>query len=219
MKHTFILIAVVAFFATGCISSKNDPKPGDGASTSDSYFPVTSGSTWTYKEEIAGATSSTVIKMTGNTKTFNGKSYYEATSSSTVKGNTLGYFYTANHDFAILQTIPNYGINIEIRLGNDTKAAGYSWTTSPTADGYVNGFPAQMINTIKEKGITWVVNGKTFTNVMHTQADLQYDLGSGFMSYSVYDFYLAKGVGMIESDTGISGSIYDKETILSYNVK
>ncbi|MCO5950658.1 hypothetical protein [Mucilaginibacter flavidus] len=219
MKHTLFLIAVVAFFASGCISSKNDPKPGDGASTSDSYFPVTSGSTWTYKEEIAGATSSTVIKMTGNTKTFNGKSYYEATSSSTVKGNTLGYFYTANHDFSILQTIPTYGINIEIHLGNDTKAAGYSWTTSPTADGYVNGFPAQMINTIKEKGITRVVNGKTFTNVMHTQADLQYDLGSGFMSYSVYDFYLAKGVGMIESDTGISGSIYDKETILSYNVK
>lgn len=219
MKYTFILIAIVAFFASGCISSKNDPKPGDGASTSDSYFPVTSGSTWTYKEEIAGATSSTVIKMTGNTKTFNGKSYYEATSSSTVKGNTLGYFYTANHDFAILQTIPTYGINIEIHLGNDTKAAGYSWTTSPTADGYVNGFPAQMINTIKEKGISWVVNGKTFTNVMHTQVDLQYDLGSGFMSYSVYDFYLAKGVGMIESDTGISGSIYDKETILSYNVK
>lgn len=219
MKHFLFLIAVAAFFASGCISSKNDPKPGDGASTSDSYFPVTTGSTWTYKEEIAGATSSTVIKMTGNTKTFNGKSYYEATSSSTVKGNTLGYFYTANHDFAILQTIPNYGIDIEIHLGNDTKAAGYSWTTSPTADGYVNGFPAQMINTIKEKGISWVVNGKTFNNVMHTQVDLQYDLGSGFMSYSVYDFYLAKGVGMIESDTGISGSIYDKETILSYNVK
>jgi hypothetical protein len=219
MKRILFLICVAAFFATGCISSKNDPKPGDGASTSDSYFPVTSGSTWTYKEEIAGATSSTVIKMTGNTKTFNGKSYYEATSSSTVKGNQLGYFYTANHDFAILQAIPGYGINIEIHLGNDTKVAGYNWTTSPTANGLVNGFPAQMINTIKEKGITWVVNGKTFTNVMHTQADLQYDLGSGFMSYSVYDFYLAKGVGMIESDTGISGAIYDKETILSYNVK
>src|SRR5207248_6590414 len=120
MKRTFILIAIVEFFATECISSKNYPKPRDGASTSDSYFPVTSGSTWTYKEEIAGATSSTVIKMTGNTKTVNGKSYYEATSSSTVKGNTLGYFYTANHDFAILQTIPTYGINIEIHLGNDT---------------------------------------------------------------------------------------------------
>ena len=219
MKHFLFLIAVAAFFASGCISSKNDPKPGDGTSTSDSYFPVTAGSTWTYKEEIAGATSSTVIKMTGNTKTFNGKSYYEASSSSTVKGNQLGYFYSANHDFAILQTIPGYGIDVEIHLGNDSKAAGYTWTTSPTVSGYVNGFPAKMINTIKEKGISWVVNCKTFTNVMHTQVDLQYDLGSGFMSYSVYDFYLAKGVGMIESDTGISGSIYDKETILSYNVK
>ena len=219
MKQFLYLITIVAIFATGCISSKNDPKPGDGATTSDSYFPVTAGSTWTYNEEIAGVASTTVIKMTGSTKTFNGKSYYEASSASTVKGNQLGYFYSANHDFAILQTIPGYGIDVEIHLGNDSKAAGYTWTTSPTVSGYVNGFPAKMINTIKEKGISWVVNGKTFTNVIHSHVDLQYDLGSGFISYTVYDFYLAKGVGMIESDTGLSGAIYDRETILSYNVK
>jgi hypothetical protein len=219
MKQFLFLIAIAAFFATGCISSKNDPKPGDGSSTSDSYFPVTTGSTWTYKVEVGGATSSTVLKMTGNTKTFNGKSYFEATSSSTVRGNSTGYFYAVNHDFAILQVIPGYAINVELHLGNDTKAAGYSWTTTPTADGYVNGFPAQMINTIKEKNITRVVNGKTFTNVMHTYVDLQYDLGSGFESYTVYDLYLAKGVGMIESDTGFSGTIYEKQTILSYSVK
>lgn len=114
---------------------------------------------------------------------------------------------------------PGYGINIELHVGNDTKAAGYSWTTTPTADGLVNGFPARMINTIKEKGISKVINGKTFNNVMHTQVDLQYDVGTGFESYSIYDLYLAKGIGMIESDTGISGTIYDKETILSYNIK
>ena len=219
MKKSLFLIVIVAFFVTGCISSKNDPKPGDGTSTSDSYFPVSAGSSWTYKEDLAGATSSTVIKMTGKTKTFNGKSYFEATSASTVKGNSTGYFYAVNHVFTMLQAIPQANITVEVPVGDDSKAAGYTWTTTPTADGYIQGLPAQMVNIIKEKGISRTVNGKAFTNVIHTQVDLQYDLGAGFESYSVYDFYLAKGIGMIESDTGIQGSVYDKQTLLSYSVK
>ena len=76
-----------------------------------------------------------------------------------------------------------------------------------------------MVNTIKEKNTTKVVNGKTFTNVIHTQVDLQYDLGGGFQSVAVYDIYLAKGVGMIESDTSIQGSPYDVSTLTSYSIK
>jgi hypothetical protein len=219
MKRYLFLIGIIAFFATGCISSKNDPKPGDGTASAGNYFPVSSGSTWTYNEELAGKTGTTVQKMTGKTKTINGKNYFEATSASTVKGNNTAYFYNANHVFTILQTIPQENITIEVTLGDDSKAAGYTWTTKPTTDGLVRGYPAQMINTINETGISRTVNGKTFTDVIHTQSDLQYDLGFGFTSYSLYDFYLAKGVGMIESDTSVQGTVYDKETITSYTVK
>ena len=219
MKQNLLLISIIAVFAAGCISSKNDPHPGDGKASAGNYFPVSSGSSWTYNEELAGKTGTTVQKMTGKTKTINGKNYFEATSASTLKGNNTGYFYNSNHTFTILQVIPQENITIEVTVGDDSKAAGYTWTTKPTADGLVRGYPAQMINTIKEAGISRTVNGKTFTDVIHTQADLQYDLGFGFISYSVYDFYLAKGVGMIESDTGVQGTVYDKMTLTSYTVK
>ena len=104
-------------------------------------------------------------------------------------------------------------------MGNDSKAVGDTWTTTPTDNGTISGFPARTVNTIKEKGITKVVNGKTFTDVIHTQVDLQYNLGSGFTSTALYDFYLAKGVGMIETDTSVSGNIYEKETITDYSIK
>jgi hypothetical protein len=209
------VIAIGAVLMAGC-KSKNDPKPA----SSDSYFPVTSGSTWTYNDAVVGGGIGTLaITMTGSTSIINNKTYYVASSNSSVRGTTNGYYYSANHVYAIRATNASAGVTIELQLGDDSKAVGDSWTTAPTDNGTVSGFPARTVNLVKEVNVSKVVNGKTFTNVIHTQVDLQYNLGSGFQSTAKYDIYLAKGVGMIETDTSIGGAAYEAETITSYTVK
>ena len=215
MRNKLLMLIIGgAMLAAGCSKSKNNPSP-----PSDSYLPVTSGNTWTYNDVVNGSTSQLTITMTGATTAFNGKSYYNSTSVSTTKGTSTGYFYAANHAFAVRATSAAAGLTIELQMGNDAQIAGYTWTTTPSDNGTINGVPAKTVNTIKEVNVTKVVNGKTFTNVIHTQVDLQYNLGTGFQSVAVYDFYLAKGVGMIETDTSVSGAPYELETITGYTVK
>ncbi len=214
MRKYIFVIAIGAVLMAGC-KSKNDPKPG-----SDSYFPVTSGSTWTYNDAVVGGSTGTLaITMTGATSVINNKTYYVASSNSSTRGTTTGYYYSANHVYAVRATNAAAAVTIELQLGDDSKAVGDTWTTTPTDNGTVSGFPARMVSTVKEVNVSKVVNGKTFNNVIHTQVDLQYNLGSGFQSTSVYDIYLAKGVGMIENDTSIGGAAYETETLTSYTVK
>ena len=210
-----ILILGGAVLIAGC-SKKNNPGP---SASSDSYLPVTSGSTWTYNDVVGGSTSQLTLTMTGSTTVFGGKTYYATQSVSSAKGTNTGYLYSANHAYAMRAVAGTTGIVLELQLGNDAQNAGYTWTTIPSDNGSVNGVPAQFVNTIKEKNITKVVNGKTFNNVIHTQAVLQYDLGTGFQDVAVYDIYLAKGVGMIENDTSVSGTPYEVETITGYTIK
>lgn len=214
-KILSILILGGAMLIAGC-SKKNNPGPSASA---DSYLPVSSGSTWTYNDVMGGNTSQLTITMTGATSVINGKTYYTGTSASSTRGTSTGYFYAANHSYSFRATSATASITIELQMGNDEQGVGYSWTTTPTDNGTINGVSAKTVNTIKEKNITKVVNGKTFTNVIHTQVDLQYDLGTGFQSVVTYDIYLAKGVGMIENDTSVSGSPYEVETITGYTVK
>ena len=215
-KPILILITIAAMFAAGCKKSKNDPSPG----SSDSYLPVTSGSTWTYNDAVNGASETATVKMTGTKATFNGKTYYSMTEVSPSKGTQTGYFYADNHSYSLRgYSAAAGGLTIEIQLGNDEQAVGYSWTTTPTDDGNVVGIPAKMINTIKEKGVSKTVNGKSYSDVIHTHISLQYDLGAGYDEYATYEVYLAKGVGMIETDTNIPGGIQEKQTLKSYTIK
>jgi hypothetical protein len=215
MKKYLFVIIIGAALATGC-KSKNDPKPA----SSDSYFPVTSGSSWSYNDVVNGGTVNTlIVSMTGASSVINNKTYFTASSVSSVNGSTTGYYYSANHSFAIRATNAAAAVTIELQLGNDSLAVGSTWTTTPTDNGTVSSFPAKTINTIKEKGITKVVNGKTFTDVIHTQVDLQYNFGGGFQSTAVYDFYLAKGVGMIETDSSVGDNRHEVETITGYTIK
>ncbi len=211
-------ILIILTFSALCFTSckKGSDKPS--GSSSDSYFPVTSGSSWTYKDVVNGTSGTENIKMTGATSVINGKTFYTITNTTNLsnKGSSTGYIYSANHSYAMRAS--NGGLIVEVQLGDDSKAVGDSWTTIPTDAGTINGLAARTVNTIKEKDITKVVNGKTFTDVIHTQVDVQYDMG-GFTSVMVYDIYLAKGVGMIEMDTQSGGSPYEIQTITDYTVK
>lgn len=220
MKSLILIIAVTfVSVSTGC-GFKEVITPVSGKSASDSYQPTTKGSTWKYSVQLVGVDPvEQTITMTGGSTLINGKTYYEATSVSKTLGSSTGYFYSDGSVYSTRASSIAAGVTLDMQYLDLSKSVGAYWTSKVNDSGYVNGIPGQFRGTIAEKGITKTIGGKSFTDVIHTTIDLQYDYGSGFETFMTYEYYLAKGVGLIELDTTAFGFDSTKETILTYDVK
>jgi hypothetical protein len=215
-RNLLVILAVLTLFYVSCKKDSANTTP----SSADSYFPVTPGSTWRYYDLVQGSNTDTItIKMTGGTSSFNNKTYYNAATMSTNSGAGTEYFYAANHSYAVRALNAYAGTTIELKLYNDTATVGNSLLSIPTDNGLVDIIPARTINTVIAKNLTRTINGKTFTDVIHTEVDFQYDYSGGYQTGFLYDFYLAKGIGMIESQLTILGGTYEEEVILDYSIK
>jgi hypothetical protein len=215
-RNLLVILAVLTLFYASCKKDSANTTP----SSADSYFPVTPGSTWRYYDLVqSGSTDTITIKMTGGTSIFNNKTYYNAATSSTNSGAGTEYFYAANHSYAIRALNAYAGTTIELKLYNDTAAVGSNFISTPTDNGLVDLLPARTINTVIAKNLTKTINGKTFTDVIHTEVDFQDDFSGGYITQFSYDFYLAKGIGMIESQLTILGGTYEENVILDYSIK
>lgn len=216
-RHLPVILALAAICFGGCKKDVKSP-----VSLSDSYFPVTKGSSWSYSDAIQGLGTDTVsTTLTDDSTTLNGKIFRIASSASTFKGHGTDYFYAAKHAY-IFRSLNAYADKtIELQVYNDTAAIKQGNISVPTDDGFDDTLPVRTVNTIEEINLTRVIGGKTFSNVIHTHVDFQYDYedGNGFHTNFTYDFYLAKGVGIIEYDLFILGSVQERETILNYNIK
>jgi hypothetical protein len=225
------LLVVLAFFAIcymGCKDNAYKPPP---PSPAHSYFPQTIGSSWTYRDSVYGEKTDTVniygvkignvtYTIAGTTTDFNSAICYDANVSSGLSGNGMAYFFAKNQTFGLRETAPPFGFTYFEFLTDTAAAIGYSWISLPTGNRLLNGIPIQSINTIREKNITKVIGGKTFTNVIHTSANFEIQIdGAGFHNIAYYDFYLAKGVGLIEKDTYAYGNLNAVETIVNYTIK
>ncbi|MDR3695692.1 hypothetical protein [Mucilaginibacter sp.] len=217
MKKIFTLIlAFAALFISSCKKdSKQNPVTN---STDNDYFPLTSNSTWKYLVTGAGGSDTLTVKLGVGATVINGKTYYNTNSMYQKMGGNVGYFFRKNHLYGSNSSNATAGLTIEFEFLNDTTAAGHSWISLPTVNGLLNSVPVRTVNTIKEVNISRTIGGKTFTNVIHAEVDLQYDYGGGYESSAVYEFYFARGIGMIENTTNISGNIYEKESIISYDI-
>lgn len=214
MKKTYTLIlAVAAIFISSC--KKDSKKIPANNSTYNSYFPLTSASTWKYLVTGAGVNDTLMVQLIGAATAINGKVYYNTNSMYQKMGSSVGYFFRSNHLYGSNSSNAAAGLTIEFQFLNDTAAAGRNWISSPTVNGLVNGVHARTVNTIKEVNISKTVGGKIFNNVIHTEVDLQYNYGAGYESSALYEFYFAKGVGMIENETIIAGNIYEMESIIN----
>jgi hypothetical protein len=211
-KCLFVVLAVAVLFGPGCKSKNNNPAPSPGA---DSYLPLTKGSTWSYQDDVSTTSGNITVTMTGATASFNGKTYYVANTVSDKGGAYTYYFYEGSHMYVTRGAYMVAGSSVELQMANDNVASGYTWTTVPTDDGQLEGATAKTINTVKETNLTKTVNGRTFTNVIHTQVDLQLNSESD----AIYDIYLAKGVGLIQRDVHAYGLLVSSQTITSCSIK
>jgi hypothetical protein len=227
------LLVILSFIAFAFTSCKKSEGPLPPPLTGDSYFPQTYGSSWTYRDSIYGEPTDTaaaiygvkinnlVFTMNGDSTNFNGRLCYNAAISAVQNsvGPSTAYFYAFKHLYTVFESTPPYGL-IALDILVDTASAGFTWTSIPTFDHMLNGNPVKTINTIVQKNITRVIGGKTFTNVTHTSANLQTNISNaGYKNIAYFDFYVAKGIGLIEKDAYIYGSFNETRTIIDYTIK
>ena len=217
MKRDLFIILAVVVVCGSC--KKSSPAP---STASDSYFPLTTGSSWAYLDVEQGLNPDTATtQITGATTVFNNKTYYNAATSSKNKGLGTDYFYTGQHVYTIRSLNAYAGEIIELQLYCDTASVGISSYGVPTDSGDIEGLPVRTVNTIIAKDIPLLLNGVHYPNVVHSRVDFQYDYktGNGFETNFTYDFYLAKGIGMIAYDLNILGSTTEQEVLLKYSAK
>jgi hypothetical protein len=218
MKKILILLPFAAIILFSC-QKEIDPgilgttaggTPGGGGSggtgggtgsTSTSYHPTTVGSYWKYKDSADGTImTNTMIAqtLTNNGITFRGMRSTSPTVTDTVNvasPQPQYYYYEAGLS-------PNSGASFDLLFNylNDTASVGYTWQYTA---GQGNGFTASLKGTIVERNISVTVQGKTYTNVIHSHLDMSYNIFGVSMDVGYYDYFVAKGVGIVRMRSGV----------------
>jgi hypothetical protein len=214
MRKTLSLLLFIASIALGCKKSRETPE----SVSNNSYQPVTKGSYWKYQDFFSGtAPRYSTITMTGDQIYIEARRYYKYQSViEGVSNIATGYFHAENG-----VVMSGLGVNggEESLFLNENAGIGETWFLKKAVSNAATGGvsypvtePTVTIVKLVEKGITHSVGGKSFKNVIHTKHMQQ--LSSG-QTVDVHDYYIAKGVGMIERRSADgSGSL-----LVEYSIK
>lgn len=238
MKYlTLLFVTLITGLFTNC-------KSGNG-SLSDSYQPVTAGSTWTYKIEMQGAASPEEVTTTidNETQTYEGRKYYRAKTTFKLNDSITYNWLATSADRYYQRTIKpgaKFGdrANEELLYLDATKPVGANWERAADSLSVMKmGANMSAIAQVVEKDVSKTVNGIVFNHVIHSRRTVTMKLNMGMdlnmgndadtsafnlnnMSQTITaDYYLAKGIGMIEMDMAVGKSLSAKQTLLKYNVK
>lgn len=197
--------AIVTFFVQGC---KKDPPLYVIPSNASPYYPIGKGSVWKYVLEFPENLPDTSAHvLTGDSSFIKGKVYRTALSISKLYGTTYDYVHNSNHIIISRTTLTVLGSTVNMQILNDTLQVGGTWSIPTTDNGTIDGVPTRLNGIIIERDISKTVNGVAFPNVIHTRVDLQYDRGAGFTTETVYDFFIAKDVGLILTEAVTDGQL------------
>ncbi len=216
MKISFLssfFVASALFLFTQCKKDSSSP----ANTTTVNYSPLTVGSNWTYtySQDTSAATTYTVT-VTDKDTVVNGRTY-KVLSTSDGSGNN----YEAKEDSNYYRFASFAGIgSIEELYLKDNRPVSSTWTNNASFNYPGSPIPltANLTYTIKEKGITHDVNGKTYKDVIHVNVDISVftaSIGNG-------DFYYAQGIGLIDNQVNLTppGSQFtSKQQLVSYEIK
>ena len=196
------LLVSLLFISCQKETSQEDIQPGSGGSggsaNSGTYYPLTEGTWWKYKDSVSGG----IIQQqaTKVTKTINGIIHtgligslngVQSPDSAWAAVDGPDYYSTAEG------VSPNTGASFDLLFHylNDTASVGYNWEYEA---GHGNGLTAYIKTTIRERNITMTVSGKSYQNVIYTTMDLSYDIFGTIMDFGTYHYYTAKNIGVIK---------------------
>jgi hypothetical protein len=213
-KLHLLLLSALCVFMISCQQEIDDVltnPPGNGNNNNNNnnnntsgglYQPLTAGTWWKYKDSASG--NLTTNTATSVTKTLNNINYRAITAGN---GDTAYYGVKGPGYYFRAAGLSPSGLPFDLTFNylNDTASVGYSWQYNA---GQGNGFTAITNTKIIEKGITMTVEGKTYTDVIHTFLVLSYDMGGTPSPYGEYDFFIAKIVGIIKSRADLASGLF-----------
>lgn len=217
MKKLLSGALLLSLFSVSC--SKDDG--GGGGGTAEVYLNTAVGSSWTYQDydnTTPGAppTEYTVTSTNRDTTvapSAGGKTYHVYTNTST---STSVYNGKSGNDYSAFEALPDAlgGTTVDNLYLKAGAAVNASWTQNYAVN--VMGFPITVAatNKIIEKGISKVVNGTTYNNVIHVKTDLAIGgLPPGFVTFTtdIHQYY-APNYGMIETNAKIDYTITGSPT-------
>jgi hypothetical protein len=219
MKTVFFGFIAVLFFmiTTGCSKELSLETNKDSVIIivpDTTYQPLETPSFWIYQDSATGITDT--LRATDSTVNINSKLYTLFHNSSA--GQTADeYFNISAHNYYSYGSFAS-GDTIELLYLNDTASPGYNWQATA---GTVNGFPAQVQGQIIDTGLTVTIGSNTFTHVIHSEIDIEYNVGSGFQTpYAIYDYYVAKAVGIIRIEENFPSIPYTAASnLISYKIQ
>ncbi len=226
MKTTIRLVFMATFIISSC--TKKDTTPTNSPAA-NSYVNTNSGSVWTYQEiDSSGAspqTSSYTVTSTAADTTINSKQYHVYSYSY---GGSQ-YLNLTGHNYYQFDSIPGgLGQVIERWYLEDNAAMNATWTQnfSVNITGIPFAIPVTLTNKIAETGITSIVNGITYTGVIHVSTTISSSLIPEANLTSSIDSYYAPNYGLIKNSTlvnlnysGLSEYVNIKTQLLSAVLK
>ena len=201
MKTIFLVACFTAFIFTSCTknTSKNSP------STTNSYLNTNAGSTWNYHTvDSSGTTPASAdytLTSTAQDTTINSKKYHIYGISS---GGSQFMNITGNSYYQYDSVPVAGGGKIERLYLEDNAAVNQTWSQSFTLNNIPNSpvaIPLTVTNTVVEKGISRMVNGVNYSNVIHISTNLSSSLLPAAAFTSAIDSYYAPNYGLIDSKT------------------
>jgi hypothetical protein len=223
MKKYLVMLAAMPLLAADC-NKETDPAPPPV-----SFLPVTTNSTWTYdtKNNINSATGTYTLKVTGKDTSIGSKTY--KVCSKTAGENE--YYLKSGSDYYQFANFAVANQKVELLYLKDNVNPGLSWdqTISITVPGLPTA-TATLTNKVEEKGISYTVGGKTYSNVIRVKSTIGAitipGLPTAIIPITDINSYYAAGIGRIYSRTKISITIPtvtpintdDEITLKSYTI-
>src|SRR4051812_2992977 len=198
MRTICILAAFycLAFLCSCQKDSTDNPPITDTTSTGDAgYIPLTAGTYWVYRDSATSAIDTATVlsdKITQNNIEYTKVHLVSSTDT------TDSYYGIKDHNYYLYGE--QMGITLTMLVLNDTASVGYSWVYDM---GTINSLPAKGTGTVVEKLTTYTVQGETFSDVIHTRYVIALNILGTNTDFAFYDFYFAKGKGIIRVSANI----------------
>jgi hypothetical protein len=221
MKQLLFGTLASALLFTACKKSKDD-----NTAPADKFMSTSAGSTWNYayvdNNNAANNYDYTRTSTTTDTS-INAKSYHKYSLST----GGSEYYAISGSDYYTYAALPAQlgGTNVENLYLKDNAPAGTNWSQVFNIDYMSIPLAVTANNTIAEKGISRIVNGTTYNNVIKVTTTLTPPSIPGVTVTTNLTYYYAPKVGLIEDHIvahieglGAPTDVDTKTTLTSANI-
>lgn len=226
MKKLFSTLSIALILFSSCQKEVSETNNGGNSQnpspTNADYQPTSKDSYWKYQDSSSYTGKEEILRSTGTTRNIDGLVWNELNRLFDGVESKAYVRKDGNKYFIRSKAMTSSGTMVEVNSYylNDKEPVGFKWEHSL---GSINGVPARFLGEIIERDINYTVKGKTYSSVIHTRLILQYNIMGRYSTWAIYDYYIAKGIGVIRlvSDVQIEGISILKtaSNLIEYSIK